>query len=94
MPIYQAPLRDYQFILSELLNVYKQTDLRGFDEIDADLTDAILQGVADFSTDIMLPLNASGDKISKVVNWLMVRSLPLLGSSKLINNTYKMVGQH
>lgn len=61
MPIYQAPLRDYQFILSELLNIYQQTDLRGFDEIDADLTDAILQGVADFTTDIMLPLNASGD---------------------------------
>jgi alkylation response protein AidB-like acyl-CoA dehydrogenase len=61
MPIYQAPLRDYQFILSELLNVYQQTDLRGFDELDADLTDAILQGVADFTTDIMLPLNASGD---------------------------------
>lgn len=61
MPIYQAPLRDYQFILSELLNVYQQTDLRGFDELDAELTDAILQGVADFSTDIMLPLNASGD---------------------------------
>ncbi|MCL1066464.1 acyl-CoA dehydrogenase C-terminal domain-containing protein [Shewanella olleyana] len=61
MPIYQAPLRDYQFILSELLNIYQQTDLKGFDEIDPELTDAILQGVADFTTDIMLPLNASGD---------------------------------
>ncbi|GIU53796.1 acyl-CoA dehydrogenase C-terminal domain-containing protein [Shewanella sp. KT0246] len=61
MPIYQAPLRDYQFILSELLNIYQQTDLHGFNEIDPELTDAILQGVADFTTDIMLPLNASGD---------------------------------
>ncbi|WP_144213823.1 acyl-CoA dehydrogenase C-terminal domain-containing protein [Shewanella donghaensis] len=61
MPIYQAPLRDYQFILSELLNIYQQTDLQGFDEIDPELTDAILQGVADFTTDIMLPLNATGD---------------------------------
>ncbi|MEZ9142697.1 MULTISPECIES: acyl-CoA dehydrogenase C-terminal domain-containing protein [unclassified Shewanella] len=61
MPIYQAPLRDYQFILSELLNIYQQTDLKGFDEVDPELTDAILQGVADFTTDIMLPLNASGD---------------------------------
>ncbi|WP_394496056.1 acyl-CoA dehydrogenase C-terminal domain-containing protein [Shewanella sp. ENK2] len=61
MPIYQAPLRDYQFILSELLSIYDQTELAGFDEIDPELTDAILQGVADFTTDIMLPLNASGD---------------------------------
>ncbi|QYK11368.1 acyl-CoA dehydrogenase C-terminal domain-containing protein [Shewanella rhizosphaerae] len=61
MPIYQAPLRDYQFILSELLNIYGRDDLQGFDEIDAELTDAILQGVADFTTEIMLPLNSQGD---------------------------------
>lgn len=61
MPIYQAPLRDYQFILSELLSIYQRRDLQGFDEIDAPLVDAILQGVADFTTDVMLPLNSSGD---------------------------------
>ena len=61
MPIYQAPIRDYQFILSELLNIYQHQDMKGFDEFDADLVDAILQGVADFATDIMLPINASGD---------------------------------
>ncbi|SQH77059.1 3-methylmercaptopropionyl-CoA dehydrogenase [Shewanella benthica] len=61
MPIYQAPLRDYQFVLNELLNIYQRTELKGFDEIDADLADAILQGVADFTTEVMLPLNGSGD---------------------------------
>ncbi|QIR14057.1 acyl-CoA dehydrogenase C-terminal domain-containing protein [Shewanella aestuarii] len=61
MPIYQAPLRDYQFILSELLNIYQYQDLAGFDEVDPELVDAILQGVADFTTEVMLPLNASGD---------------------------------
>ncbi|GGI92619.1 acyl-CoA dehydrogenase [Shewanella hanedai] len=61
MPTYQAPLRDYQFVLNELLNIYQETELKGFDEIDADLSDAILQGVADFATEIMLPLNSSGD---------------------------------
>ncbi|WP_064791627.1 acyl-CoA dehydrogenase C-terminal domain-containing protein [Shewanella woodyi] len=61
MPTYQAPLRDYQFVLNELLNIYGENELQGFDEIDADLGDAILQGVADFATEIMLPLNSSGD---------------------------------
>ncbi|NKF51118.1 acyl-CoA dehydrogenase [Shewanella sp. WXL01] len=61
MPTYQAPIRDYQFILNELLNVYQYTDLKGFDEFDSELVDAILQGVADFTTEVMLPLNASGD---------------------------------
>lgn len=61
MPIYQAPLRDYQFILSELLNIYQQDELKGFDDFDPELIDAILQGVADFATEVMLPINASGD---------------------------------
>ncbi|WP_298774113.1 acyl-CoA dehydrogenase C-terminal domain-containing protein [uncultured Shewanella sp.] len=61
MPVYQAPLRDYQFVLNELLNVYQQDELRGFDEIDTELVNAILQGMAEFSTEIMLPLNPVGD---------------------------------
>ncbi|WP_299491617.1 acyl-CoA dehydrogenase C-terminal domain-containing protein [uncultured Shewanella sp.] len=61
MPVYQAPLRDYQFVLNELLNVYQQDELRGFDEIDIDLVNAILQGMAEFSTEVMLPLNSAGD---------------------------------
>lgn len=61
MPVYQAPLRDYQFILDEVLHIYQQDALQGFDEIDTDLVDAILQGMADFSTDVMLPLNSVGD---------------------------------
>ena len=61
MPIYQAPMQDYQFILQELLNIYQKPELQGFDEIDPELIDAVLQGVADFSTEIMLPINGSGD---------------------------------
>ncbi|QYJ77623.1 acyl-CoA dehydrogenase C-terminal domain-containing protein [Shewanella acanthi] len=61
MPVYQAPLRDYQFILDELLHIYQQNELQGFDEIDPDLVDAILQGMADFTTEVMLPLNSVGD---------------------------------
>ncbi|MGL5488727.1 MAG: acyl-CoA dehydrogenase N-terminal domain-containing protein, partial [Shewanella sp.] len=28
MPVYQAPLRDYQFILDEMLHVYQQDALK------------------------------------------------------------------
>ncbi|GGI77237.1 acyl-CoA dehydrogenase C-terminal domain-containing protein [Shewanella gelidii] len=61
MPTYQAPLRDFQFILDEMLNIYEQQHLEGFEQVDADLVDAIFQGMADFATKIMLPLNSSGD---------------------------------
>ncbi len=61
MPVYQAPLRDYQFILNEILHIYQQDNLTGFDEIDPDLVEAILLGMADFTTEVMLPLNSVGD---------------------------------
>ncbi|WP_394203625.1 acyl-CoA dehydrogenase C-terminal domain-containing protein [Shewanella waksmanii] len=61
MPTYQAPLKDYQFILNELLTIYDKPELAGFDEVDSELVDAILQGVADFTTEVMLPLNGVGD---------------------------------
>ena len=61
MPTYQAPLADYQFILEDVLNIYQQNELANYQDVDSDLVDAILQGMADFSTDIMLPLNGAGD---------------------------------
>ena len=39
MPIYQAPIRDYQFILSELLNIYQYQELDIFNLYDGEITD-------------------------------------------------------
>ncbi|GAA4896331.1 acyl-CoA dehydrogenase C-terminal domain-containing protein [Ferrimonas pelagia] len=62
MPSYQAPLRDYQFVLQDLLGIYQRNELAGFDQFDHELVDAILQGVAQFTREIMLPLNQTGDQ--------------------------------
>ncbi len=61
MASYQPPMRDYRFILEQLLDIYQQPKLQGFDEIDPELVNAILEGMADFSTGVMLPLNSVGD---------------------------------
>ena len=62
MPAYQAPLRDIQFVLHELLDVegaFKQMPRHA--EIDKDTVNAVLEEGAKFCQDIIFPLNRSGD---------------------------------
>ncbi len=63
MPIYQAPLRDMQFVLHELLNV--EQELRSFPahaDMDADTINQVLEEGGKFAADILFPLNHSGDR--------------------------------
>lgn len=61
MPSYQAPLREYRFILNELFDVAQYKDLPGFAEAPADLVDAILEEAAKLAQEVLAPLNAVGD---------------------------------
>ena len=63
MPNYQAPRRDIQFVMHEVLAMadhYKT--LQGGEDIDAEMIDAILEEAAKFSENILAPINASGDE--------------------------------
>ena len=62
MPRYQAPVRDMQFILHDLLAVQNYSNLPGFSDASPDLIDQVLEGGAKFSEDILFPLNKVGDK--------------------------------
>ena len=46
MPIYKAPLREYRFLLNELLDFSQYAGLPGFEDAPADLVDAILEEAA------------------------------------------------
>lgn len=63
MPIYQAPLRDMQFILDEVFNAnqFWQNNEK-LQHIDIDTAQAILEEMAKFSHSVLLPLNRSGDE--------------------------------
>ena len=62
MPIYKAPLRDMQFVFHELFNAdEKLASLPGYNEVSADLVDAILEEGAKIAEEVMLPINFSGD---------------------------------
>lgn len=63
MPTYTAPLRDMHFVMHEVLKVeetYK--DLEAFKELDAQTIDQVLEEAGKFCSDVIFPLNQSGDK--------------------------------
>ena len=62
MQTYQAPIRDMQFVLHELLNVEQQfAALKGFEDATADTIDIILEEAGKFCEGVLFPLNAAGD---------------------------------
>ncbi len=61
MPIYNAPIRDMQFVIHEMLNAKQLGDYDKFSDVDVDLIDAILEESGKFATDVLTPLNAVGD---------------------------------
>jgi alkylation response protein AidB-like acyl-CoA dehydrogenase len=62
MPIYAAPLRDMRFVLNELAGADRLRALPGCEEVGPDLVDPVLEEAARFCTEVLLPLNRSGDE--------------------------------
>jgi alkylation response protein AidB-like acyl-CoA dehydrogenase len=62
MPIYQAPARDARFIINEVLRVGELGDLPGFEGASADIVDAVIEEAGKFASEVLAPLNATGDK--------------------------------
>jgi alkylation response protein AidB-like acyl-CoA dehydrogenase len=58
MQSYNAPLRDMRFVLHEL---HGAAPLPGQEEFTPELLDTILEEAGKFCTEVLLPLNASGD---------------------------------
>jgi alkylation response protein AidB-like acyl-CoA dehydrogenase len=58
MQTYSAPLRDMRFVLHEL---HGDSPLPGSEEFPPELLDSILEEAAKFCSEILLPINASGD---------------------------------
>ena len=62
MPRYDAPVRDMQFLLHDVLSIQNYSNLPGFDEATPDLVDAILEESGKFAKEVLFPLNQSGDQ--------------------------------
>jgi 3-(methylsulfanyl)propanoyl-CoA dehydrogenase len=60
MPIYNAPTKDTQFVLHDVLKV-SQSDIPGYDELESEFTGAVLEEAGKLATNVLHPLNTVGD---------------------------------
>ncbi len=61
MSAYAPPLRDMSFVLNELAGLSQVAALPGYEEAGPDTAEAILDEAAKFASEVLAPLNASGD---------------------------------
>ena len=59
---YQPPVRDFTFILKDLLKLEQYGNLPTFADASMDTVEAILDEAAKFTSEVLAPLNSVGDK--------------------------------
>ena len=62
MSAYTAPLKDMKFVLNELAGMAEVAKLPGCEDATPDTVDAILEEAAKFTTEVLDPLNWTGDQ--------------------------------
>jgi len=62
MSTYIAPLRDMRFVMTELAGLDALSSLPGFEDATPELAEAVLDEAAKFATEVLAPLNKSGDQ--------------------------------
>jgi alkylation response protein AidB-like acyl-CoA dehydrogenase len=63
MSRYKVPLREFRYVLYDVLKVENHYRELGRDDINAELIDGVLDGCARFAEDVVAPTNEPGDRI-------------------------------
>lgn len=63
MPQYKAPVRDFQFILHEYLNLSQYAHVPGFADATPELMTPVLEAAGQMCEEVLFPLNQKGDKV-------------------------------
>lgn len=62
MPSFKAPIRDFQFLLNEYLNLSQYADVDGFADAGEELMTPVLEAAGKMCEEVLFPLNQKGDK--------------------------------
>ncbi|WP_170438609.1 acyl-CoA dehydrogenase C-terminal domain-containing protein [Ruegeria arenilitoris] len=60
MPVYNAPTKDTQFVLHDVLKI-SASDIPGYDELEPEFTGAVLEEAGKVAVNLLHPLNVVGD---------------------------------
>ncbi len=74
MPVYTAPLENIRFVLHEVLDANALTALPGYEDSTSDLVDQVLEEGAKICSEVLFPLNQSGDEEGCVLENGVVRT--------------------
>jgi len=64
MQTYKVPLREFRYVLHEVLDVEAHYRSLGRDDVNAELIEGVLEGAARFAEDVVAPTNEAGDRIA------------------------------
>lgn len=62
MPVYRAPVKDSLFVLNEVIGLERYANLPGFANATPDMVEAILSEAGRFCSEVLAPLNLTGDR--------------------------------
>jgi alkylation response protein AidB-like acyl-CoA dehydrogenase len=61
--IYEPPIKDMLFLVNEWIGMHRVTSLPGYEDVDGDLFEAVLEEAGRFCSTELLPINAVGDEV-------------------------------
>jgi alkylation response protein AidB-like acyl-CoA dehydrogenase len=63
MPAYKAPLREFRYVLYDVLDAPAHYRKLGRDEVNEELIEGVLESAARFAEDVVAPTNEAGDRV-------------------------------